>query len=113
MWVTSRGAGNHRRREAPKEAVAGAAVSRSIVSSSLQPCGDSRWRSPGKKTGVGGCSLLQRLFLTQGSNPSFLFCRQTLYHLSHKEAVLSAKCLGGEVGQDGGRWGICQLTGHD
>ena len=28
-------------------------------------------------------SLLQRIFLTQGSNPSLLCCRQILYHLSH------------------------------
>ena len=27
--------------------------------------------------------LLQGIFLTQGSNPTLLHCRQTLYHLSH------------------------------
>ena len=32
-----------------------------------------------------GChSLLQGSFLTQGSNPGLLHCRQTLYHLSHE-----------------------------
>ena len=32
-----------------------------------------------------GChSFLQRIFLSQGSNPSLLHCRQTLYHLSHQ-----------------------------
>ena len=28
--------------------------------------------------------LLQGIFLTQGSNPCLLHCRQTLYHLSHQ-----------------------------
>ena len=33
-----------------------------------------------------GChSLLQRIFLTQGSNPHLLDRRQILYHLSHRE----------------------------
>ena len=29
--------------------------------------------------------LLQRIFLTQGSNLSLLHCRQILYHLNHRE----------------------------
>ena len=37
-----------------------------------------------KKTGVGYHFLLQGIFLTQGSNPSLLHCRQILYHLSHQ-----------------------------
>ena len=41
------------------------------------------WNSPGKNTGVGSHSLLQRIFPTQGSNPGLLRCRQILYHLSH------------------------------
>ena len=36
--------------------------------------------SPGKNTRV-GCHAL---FVTQGSNPGLLHCRQTLYHLSHQ-----------------------------
>jgi len=28
--------------------------------------------------------LLQGVFLTQGSNPGLLYCRQILYHLSHQ-----------------------------
>ena len=36
------------------------------------------WDSPGKNTGVGCHFLLQGIFLTQGSNPSFPHCRQTL-----------------------------------
>ena len=40
--------------------------------------------SLGKNTGVGGHSLLQGIFLTQGSNSGFLYCRQILYHLSHQ-----------------------------
>ena len=35
---------------------------------------------PGKNIGVGSHSLLQGIFPTQGSNPGFLHCRQTLYH---------------------------------
>ena len=30
--------------------------------------------------------LLQGIFLTWGSNPAFLHCKQILYHLSHGEA---------------------------
>ena len=34
-----------------------------------------------------GCHfLLQGIFLTQGSNPGLLHCRQTLYHLSHQRS---------------------------
>ena len=44
--------------------------------------------SPGKNTGVGCQSLLQGIFLTQGSNPGLRHCRQILYHLSHKESLL-------------------------
>ena len=39
--------------------------------------------SSGKNTGVGCHFLLQGIFPTQGSNPGFLHCRQTLYNLSH------------------------------
>ena len=42
------------------------------------------WDFPGKGTGVGCHFLLQRIFLTQGSNPSLLHCRQPLYPLSHQ-----------------------------
>ena len=38
--------------------------------------------SPGKKTAVGCCALLQGIFPTQGSNPGLLLCRQILYCLS-------------------------------
>ena len=36
------------------------------------------WDSPGKNTGVGCHFLLQGIFLTQGSNPGLLHCRQIL-----------------------------------
>ena len=42
------------------------------------------WNSPGKNHGVGSHSLLQGIFLTQGSNPRLLHCRQILYPLSHQ-----------------------------
>ena len=35
-------------------------------------------------TGVGCHFLLQGIFLTQGSNPGVLHCRQILYHSSHQ-----------------------------
>ena len=44
------------------------------------------WGSPGKNTGVGSHALLQGIFLTQGSNPGLLHCRQILYQLSHQES---------------------------
>ena len=40
--------------------------------------------SPGKNTGVGCHTLLQGIFLTQGSNPGLLHCRQILYCLGHQ-----------------------------
>ena len=42
------------------------------------------WYSPGKNTGMGSHSLLQRIFPPQEWNLVLLLCRQTLYHLSHK-----------------------------
>jgi len=46
----------------------------------------SPWNSLGQNTGVGGLSLLQGIFPTQGSNPGPPHCRQILYQLSHKES---------------------------
>jgi len=40
--------------------------------------------SPGKNNGVGCHTLLQGIFLTQGSNPGLPHCRWILYHLSHQ-----------------------------
>ena len=37
-----------------------------------------------KNIGVGSLSLLQQIFLTQGSNKSLLHCRQILYQLSYQ-----------------------------
>ena len=47
----------------------------------------SPWNSPGQSTGVGSLSLLQGIFLTQGSNPGLLQCRWTVYQLSHKGSL--------------------------
>ena len=38
-------------------------------------------------TGVGSHSLLQGIFLTQGSNLGLLHRRQILYHLSHQRGA--------------------------
>ena len=59
-------------------------VSHSVISNSLGPHGLSPWNSPGKNTGVGSHSLLQGIFLTQGSNPGHLHCRRILYHWNHQ-----------------------------
>jgi len=42
------------------------------------------WNAPGKNTRVGSHALLQGIFLTQGSNPGLLHCRQILYHWSYQ-----------------------------
>ena len=44
----------------------------------------SLWNFPGQNTGVYSCSLLQGIFPTQGSNPSFPHFRWILYQLSHQ-----------------------------
>ena len=65
-------------------------VSRSVLFNSLQLCGLQAirllclWDFPGKTTGVGKHSLLQGIFLTQGSNPGLPHCRKILYQLSHQ-----------------------------
>ena len=42
------------------------------------------WNSPGRNTRMCYHILLQGIFLTQGSNPSLLYFRQVLCHLSHQ-----------------------------
>ena len=64
----------------------------SVVSDSLLPHGlylTSPWNFPGKSTVVGCHFLLQGIFPTQGLNPGFLHCRQTLYHLSYQGSLRS------------------------
>ena len=57
------------------------------MSNSLQPHGlYSPWNSPGQNTKVGGLSLLQGVFPTQGPNPGPPHCRQILYQLNHKRS---------------------------
>ena len=75
-------------------------VSCSVVSDFLRPHELEPTRflcprnSPGKNTGVDCHSLLQRIFLTQGSNPGLLHHRQILYHLSYREGPASLLLLG-------------------
>ena len=54
----------------------------------------SPWDSPGENTGAGSHSLLQGIFLTQGSNPGLQHCRWTLCRLTTGEAsnVLKLDC---------------------
>ena len=64
-------------------------VSCSVMSDCLQPLEPTSllcpWGSPDKNTGVGCDFLLWGIFLTQGSNPGILHCRQILYHLRYQE----------------------------
>ena len=48
---------------------------------------------PGKNIGVDGHFLLSEIFLTQGSNPDLLLCRQILYHWATREAPAYSWCL--------------------
>ena len=75
-------------------------VSHSVMSNFLQPhelwptrllC---PWNSPGKNTGVGCHALLQRISLTQGSNPGLLHCRQILYGLNISFTVNTENFVG-------------------
>ena len=74
-------------------------VSCSIMFNSLRPHGlqPARllypWNSPGKNTGVGCHSFLQRIFPTQGSILGLLHCRLILYHLSEQERPLTTICI--------------------
>ena len=69
-------------------------------------------RVPGWNTGVGSCSLLQRIFLTQGSNPGLPHCRWILYQLSHQGSPLFYKCW--QMHRIVSLWlpqsGLCSLT---
>ena len=55
------------------------------MSDSLQPHGlHSPWHSPCRNAGVDGCSLLQGIFLTQGSSLGLLHCGWILYQLGQQ-----------------------------
>ena len=61
--------------------------SHSVMSDSLQSHGlYSPWNSPGQNTGVGSHSLLQGIFLTQGSISGLPHCRQIPNQLSHERS---------------------------
>ena len=81
-------------RSLSKNYVKGFVLSYSVMGNSLQPhllqparllC---PWSSLGKNTGVGYHSLLQGIFLTQGSNLDLLHHRWSLYLLNHKGNTL-------------------------
>ena len=64
-------------------------VSHSVVSNSaLWP-----WNSPGKNTGVGSRSLLQGIFLIQGSNPVFHMAGRFFTVWAAREAQESQRLL--------------------
>ena len=68
-------------------------VSCLVMSDSLWPHGSWHtrllcpWNSPEKNIGVGCHSLLQWIFLSQGSNPGLPHCRQSFYCLSHQGSL--------------------------
>ena len=67
-------------------------LSNSLPPHGLQPTRLLRpWDFPGKSTGVGCHCFLQRIFLTQGSNPDIPHCRQKLCHLSHPRKSFSQR----------------------
>ena len=51
------------------------------------------WNSPGKNTAVACQSLLQVIFLIQGSNMDLLHCRRILYCLSYQGSPEGKKVL--------------------
>ena len=66
----------------------------------------SPWTSLGKNTGVGGCSLLQGIFPTQGSNPGLPHCRQILYQKPKNTGVGSLSLLHGVFLTQESNWGL-------
>ena len=64
------------------------------MSDSLGPHGlYSPWNSPSQNTGVGGLSLLQTIFPTQGSNPGLPHCRQIIYQLIYQGSPTISQSL--------------------
>ena len=67
-----------------------------------------------KNIGVGSLSLLQGIFLTQGSNQGLLHCRRILYQLSYQESPTDCQLQTGTC-QEHCQWlnnsnkGICHL----
>ena len=50
---------------------------------------------------MGGLSLLQGTFPTQGSNPGLLYYRQVLYHLNHQVSVAIDNYSGSQFSEAG------------
>ena len=81
------------------------------MSDSLWPYGlYSPWNFPGQNIGVGSHSLLQWIFLTQGSNSGLPPCRQVLYQLNHQGNLKYIKlkrklfdCVQQQNGEDRGK----------
>ena len=69
----------------------------SVASNSVVPCTNFSaslpcpWDFPGKSTGVGCHSLLQRILPTQGSNPGLSHSGELLYHCATWEALCKGK----------------------
>ena len=56
------------------------------------PPGSGPWDFPGKNTGMGCHFLLQKIFPTQGSNPSLLHWQAVILPLNHKRSPFSVFC---------------------
>ena len=55
-------------------------------------CSPCPWDSPGKNPAVGGHSLLQGIFPTQGLTLGLPHCRQILYHLESQFSSVAQSC---------------------
>ena len=85
----------------------------SVMSDSLQTLGlYSPWNSLGQNTGVGGLSLIQGIFPTQGSNPGLPHCRRILYQLSHQGSFINDQKtnLLGSILKSIPRFSVCHLS---
>ena len=74
-----------------------------LVMMCLTPCDPLNCNLPGSfvrgifqasNTGVGCHFLFQRIFLTQGSNLHFLYCKQCLYVMNHWGSPVNHICMG-------------------
>ena len=68
-----------------------------VPQSCLTLCDPMSMEFSSKNTGLGSHSLLQGIFLIQGSNLGLLNCRQIFYHLSHSAIELNLTCLQAQI----------------
>ena len=69
------------------------------VAQSCPALGDSVDSTVLENPGEGSLSLLQGIFLTQGSNSGLLHCGQILYQLSYQGSLDGGMCVTDELGE--------------